>query len=151
MKRRSVLMLSTVLGMVVSYLPTYLLSPSQHSNTDCSLYKLGEGLDQEGQPFQDFSSFYPYYVCEHLNPRTKLFHFVASFNVIALVLSMIFDSGLRVTTILLGLIQGYGLAWFSHFFIEQNKPATFQYPVWSFLSDYKMMSEVLSGEYVVWE
>jgi len=30
------------------------------------------------------------------------------------------------------LYQGYGLAWISHFWIEKNKPATWQYPGYSF-------------------
>ena len=25
-------------------------------------------------------SFYPYYLCEHVQPATKLFHFIATFN-----------------------------------------------------------------------
>ena len=28
-------------------------------------------------------------------------------------------------------VFGYAFAWFSHFFIEKNKPATFQAPFWS--------------------
>ena len=32
-------------------------------------------------PFSTFSDFYPFYLCEHSAPTTKLFHFVATFNV----------------------------------------------------------------------
>ena len=41
---------------------------------------------------------------------------------------------------------GYAFAWFSHFAIEKNRPATFKYPLWSFISDYKMMFYMLAGK-----
>jgi hypothetical protein len=34
----------------------------------------------------------------------------------------------------------------AHFFIEKNKPATFQYPLWSFMGDYKMIWMMLNGK-----
>ncbi len=46
----------------------------------------------------------------------------------------------------LGLIPGYGAAWFAHFLIEKNKPATFEYPLWSFMADYKMIAMMLVGK-----
>ena len=33
---------------------------------------------------------------------------------------------------------GYGFAWFGHFYFEKNKPATFIYPSYSLVCDYKM-------------
>jgi hypothetical protein len=43
------------------------------------------------------------------------------------------------------LVSGYAFAWFGHFFIEKNRPATFKYPVKSFLSDWRMWYAMLTG------
>jgi len=43
-------------------------------------------------------------------------------------------------------IFGYGFAWISHFLIEKNKPATFKYPFYSLLGDFKMFFEILTGK-----
>ena len=43
-------------------------------------------------------------------------------------------------------IVGYGFAWVGHFFFEKNRPATFQYPVWSLASDFILFWDLLRGK-----
>jgi len=42
-------------------------------------------------------------------------------------------------------LSGYGFAWFAHFVFEKNRPATFRQPVYSFMGDWKMFWEILTG------
>ena len=39
----------------------------------------------------------------------------------------------------------YAFALVSHFFIEKNRPASFTYPLWSFIADWKMWALILTG------
>jgi hypothetical protein len=43
-------------------------------------------------------------------------------------------------------VVGYGFAWVGHFFFEKNRPATFKYPLWSLMGDWRMFFETVSGK-----
>lgn len=45
-----------------------------------------------------------------------------------------------------GVVFAYGCAWTGHFGFEKNRPATFKYPLWSFVSDLRMWSHMLRGK-----
>lgn len=134
----------TLIGLAVSLLANYFNAKDQ--TTEPSQHQCQE-LSEFGQKnrFQSWSSFYPYYLCEHSHQTTKLFHFLATFNVLMFWI-LFLKSGLKkVKFLIFSIVQGYGLAWISHFFVEQNKPATFYYPVWSFMSDFVMFKDLITG------
>jgi len=41
-------------------------------------------------------------------------------------------------------LAGYGFAWVGHFVFEKNKPATFQYPLYSLMGDFVMFWDILT-------
>lgn len=98
--------------------------------------------DQER--YKSFSEFWPYYLSEHSRPGTRLLHLIGTTIAIGLLIYLI-ASG-RWWLFPLALIPGYGFAWLAHFAIEKNKPATFKYPLWSFMGDYKMIAMMLTGK-----
>ena len=45
-----------------------------------------------------------------------------------------------------GIFWAYLWAWIGHFKVELNRPATFQYPLWSLFGDFKMVSRMVRGQ-----
>ena len=93
---------------------------------------------------RNFAEFWDFYVLEHQDKRTRFFHLCGTLIGVT-VLTWLVATGYWYM-FPLALVPSYGLAWYSHFFIEHNKPATFKYPVWSFVSDYKMVWLMLQGK-----
>jgi len=94
--------------------------------------------------YHSFWAFYPYYLTEHSDFNNRVLHFIGTGIVIALFLVGLFTWH----PILFAFIPlaGYGFAWFGHFFLEKNKPATFTYPLWSLGSDFVMFWHILTGQ-----
>jgi hypothetical protein len=97
-----------------------------------------------GERYQSFSQFYPHYIHEHSNRTCRRIHIVGS----ALVLGILVFSvaTLNPWWLLLMPVVGYGFAWVGHFFFEKNRPATFTYPLWSLMGDWRMFFETVSGK-----
>jgi hypothetical protein len=96
------------------------------------------------QRYQSFREFYPFYLSEHANPTCRRLHFVGTTLVIAFLATAFLT---RNAWWLVGaLLAGYGCAWIGHFFFEHNRPATFTYPVYSFIGDWVMFKDLLTGK-----
>lgn len=93
--------------------------------------------------FDSFAEFYPFYISQHSKTATRVVH-VAGTGLAALNLVKSLAVGPRKQAFLTPVI-GYGFAWFSHFVIEKNRPATFGYPAYSFLGDFRMLYDMARG------
>jgi len=93
--------------------------------------------------FHTFAEFYPYYLSEHSDPACRRLHFIGSFAVV-ITLAAAIVTGRWMLLLLLPVI-GYGFAWVGHYFFEHNRPATFTYPLYSFLGDWVMFKDMLTG------
>jgi hypothetical protein len=89
-----------------------------------------------------YSAFWPYYLREHSKPLTRGIHYVGTALAIGCALA-----GLAVDArYFCGVpLAGYGFAWAAHFFVEKNRPATFTYPAWSLVSDFRLFGLFITG------
>ncbi|PKG35829.1 DUF962 domain-containing protein [Psychrobacter sp. Sarcosine-3u-12] len=87
--------------------------------------------------------FYDFYLDEHQNMACRRLHFAgSSFGLLGLAKSVKTRSP---KPLIKGIAAGYACAWVGHFFFEKNKPASFKFPLKSFVSDFRMYSDVLRG------
>jgi hypothetical protein len=98
--------------------------------------------------FDSFASFYPFYLGEHANLVNRRMHFVGSTLTLLCVARLIWTG--QPMYLLYALLCGYGFAWVGHFFIEKNRPATFKYPLYSFMGDWVMYWDILLRRIACW-
>ena len=94
--------------------------------------------------FASFREFYPFYLGEHAHPVSRRLHFVGSCGVLVLLAIAAWQR--NGWWLLAALVCGYGFAWVGHFFFEKNRPATFKYPLWSLMGDFRLFFETVSGK-----
>jgi len=99
----------------------------------------------EARRFENFAEFYPFYLLEHSDPRCRALHYIGSTIVILVLLYAIISR--HYAALWFMPLVGYGFAWFGHFFLEKNRPATFKYPFYSLLGDWVMLKDFLSGRF----
>ncbi|GIU52152.1 DUF962 domain-containing protein [Shewanella sp. KT0246] len=91
--------------------------------------------------YQDFKSFYPFYLSQHQDPTCRRLHYVGSGLIIGLIIFTLINQ--QWWQLLLLPVIGYGFAWVGHFVFEKNRPATFEYPLYSLLADWVMFAQML--------
>lgn len=93
--------------------------------------------------YKTYSEFWLFYLNEHLNPKTRILHYIGTTVAIIFILVGLISS--QWIYFIAAIVSGYLFAWIGHFFVEKNKPATFQYPFWSLLSDFRMYGLFIAG------
>lgn len=98
--------------------------------------------------FDTYDEFFLHYLTQHSDGRNRLLHACGTLLGIAVVIVALW---LRHPWFALLFIPvGYTFAWVGHFLVEHNKPATFGYPWWSFISDFRMLGLMLTGRLAQW-
>jgi len=95
------------------------------------------------QRYATFTDFYPFYLSEHSDRTCRRLHFAGTSIGLACLITALATQ--NFWWLLAGLVSGYAFAWVGHYFFEHNRPATFSYPFYSFLGDWVMWKDMLSG------
>ena len=99
------------------------------------------GMDKQ---YKTFAEFYPFYLSEHQDRTCRRLHFCGTTIGLMLFAMALFQG--NPWLILMGVLIGYAFAWIGHFVYEKNRPATFQYPLFSFMGDWVMWKDMLTGK-----
>lgn len=90
-----------------------------------------------------YAEFWPYYLREHSLAITRTWHYIGTtLAIVILIIAILTKSWMWLAA---AFVSGYFFAWVSHGVFEKNKPATFTYPLWSLLSDFRMLFCFLTG------
>ena len=94
--------------------------------------------------YKTFWDFYPYYLTEHSDPVCRATHYIGTTGLFVVVAAAVYFGNAKLLFLLP--VVGYGFAWLGHFAFEKNKPATFQYPLYSLGTDFVMYFHFLTGQ-----
>ena len=94
--------------------------------------------------FDSLAEFYPFYLGEHQNRTCRRLHFVGSSLTLGCLAALLLTG--QWLWLPVAFVCGYGFAWVGHFAFEKNRPATFRHPLYSFVSDWIMYKDILTGK-----
>ena len=97
----------------------------------------------ESEDYRSLGEFYSFYLSEHSNRTSRRLHFTGTSLALVLLVTAVITQTWWL--ILVTLVQAYAFAWAGHFFFEKNRPATFRYPLLSFMGDWRMWWDILTG------
>ena len=102
------------------------------------------GLEKGAGVMRDeHDAFWLRYLQAHAAPETRALHYAGTSLGVAMLIAGVVRKDWRLAVA--APVLGYGLAWTAHVAIEGNRPETFGHPVWSLLSDMRMLGLALTG------
>jgi hypothetical protein len=101
----------------------------------------GAATAEAGGRIESFRDFWPFYLGQHSRRGCRILHYIGTSAALLLVAAAPFLH--RPKLAFIALLAGYAPAWLAHLVIEKNRPATFRYPLWSLLADFKMLGDAI--------
>ena len=90
-----------------------------------------------------YPEFWRRYLAAHRDPRTRGLHYIGTSLALAAFAAAAVERDWRWLPA--APVAGYAFAWLGHVKFEHNRPETFGHPVWSLISDFRMLGMFLSG------
>jgi hypothetical protein len=90
-----------------------------------------------------YRDFWLRYLAGHADRRTRALHYLGTAGAMACIASAAIAGDWR--WLVAAPLVGYGPAWLAHAALERNRPETFSHPVWSLVSDFRMLGLFLAG------
>ncbi len=94
-------------------------------------------------PIVSYKDFWPVYLAQHSRPGTRGLHYAGTLCGLVLLVGALVVWDWRL--LVLAPLAGYGPAWLGHLLVERNRPASFRHPIWSLVSDLRMLGLWLTG------
>jgi hypothetical protein len=91
----------------------------------------------------NYGEFWAHYLAAHRDRRCRALHYGGTLAALGLLAHGAVTRDRR--SLIAAPVIGYGAAWFGHIIFERNRPATFGRPLWSALSDFRMLGLFLAG------
>jgi hypothetical protein len=90
-----------------------------------------------------YGEFWPRYLEAHADRRSRALHYLSTSAALACIAGAAIAGDWR--WLVAAPIVGYGPAWLAHAAFERNRPETFSHPIWSLLSDCRMLGRFRAG------
>jgi hypothetical protein len=99
-------------------------------------------LDKDRQE-AGYGAFWPRYLAAHGDPKTRGLHYLGTTLALAALGMAAAQKDWR--WLLMAPVLGYAPAWLGHAAFEHNRPQTFEHPLWSLASDFRMLGLFAAG------